>query len=155
LKVGVQHDQGDLGDVLSAAESFTISAMYGTHDDAGVEEDTIAFHVQALEMLAQAEVERRLRAHGVPSREELRGRPPRELPSIPEVVTTTQFADLCNRTPQRIRQLRAERQVYDKDGDQHPFPAEVFPGTGWAPTPRTSRYSCRTALNGPAPAADE
>lgn len=87
--------------------------------------------VHGVEVLDTTEVERRLAARSGDPADQVRA-PARELPPIPEVRSTSQVAERLGVTPSRVRQLRAERQAADEQGDPHPFPREAMPGFYYA-----------------------
>lgn len=81
-----------------------------------------ALRMEALEVLTQDAVDRRLGALGIP--------PPgaplpvagRSLPAVPEVVSARNFAELLGVTTQRIYDLESRRKAAQAQGRDVPFP---------------------------------
>lgn len=92
---------------------------------------------EALEILSQAETDRRL-----------------QTASLPPMVSTAQLAEMCGVTTQRIYELETARKKAAAAGELHELPAPVVPG--WYLKAAAERYAAtRKRKPGPAPRIDD
>ena len=88
---------------------------------------------EALECLSVEESEQRLAAA-----------------SLPEMVNTERFAEICGVSRQRISELETERRAAAREGRTHAFPAPLVPGW-WVKTAAEHYAQNRKRKPGPAP----